>query len=137
MLAYIKPLYVLLLLASMCLHLGCARQSSIRQSNAPEINVAAAANLTDAFAEVAKQFTAETGVRVVYSFGATADLAKQIKNGAPFDLFAAADVEHVDGLGRQGLLTPGTRTLRTRETRRLDAAGEQHQPQPDRGRYTR
>jgi molybdate transport system substrate-binding protein len=109
--AYIRALCVSLLLASLCLHLGCARQSSTGQGNAPEINVAAAANLTDAFAEVAKQFTAETGVRVVYSFGATADLAKQIENGAPFDLFAAADVEHVNGLDRQGLLTPGTRAL--------------------------
>lgn len=79
-----------------------------------EINVAAAANLTDAFAEMGRQFTAQTGVRVVYSFGATADLAKQIENGAPFDLFAAADVEHVDGLMRKGLLTPGTQALYAR-----------------------
>ncbi|MBC7911232.1 MAG: molybdate ABC transporter substrate-binding protein [Pyrinomonadaceae bacterium] len=111
---FIKAFGVSLLLASMCFTLGCGRQSSTGQKNAPEINVAAAANLTDAFAEVAKQFTAETGVRVVYSFGATADLAKQIENGAPFDLFAAADVEHVDGLDSQGLLTSGTRALYAR-----------------------
>mgnify|MGYP003693728801 CR=1 FL=1 len=29
------------------------------------------------------------------AFGATADLAKQIENGAPFDVSAAADAEHV------------------------------------------
>lgn len=112
--ASIKALCVSLSLALICLNLGCSRQPSTGQSSAPEINVAAAANLTDAFAEVAKQFTAETGVRVVYSFGATADLAKQIENSAPFDIFAAADVEHIDGLERQGLLTPGTRALYAR-----------------------
>ena len=105
---------VSLVLANVVLILGCARKSSTEQSNAREINVAAAANLTDAFAEVAKQFTAETGVRVVYSFGATADLAKQIENGAPFDVFASADLEHVEELDHKGLLTPGSRALYAR-----------------------
>lgn|ERR1043166_2022762 len=104
-----------LTLASLCFASGCARQPpSSTQGGQPEINVAAAANLTDAFEEVAKQFTAETGVRVVYSFGATADLAKQIENGAPFDVFASADVSHVDQLNGEGLLTPGTRSLYAR-----------------------
>ncbi|MBV9210060.1 MAG: molybdate ABC transporter substrate-binding protein [Acidobacteria bacterium] len=109
-----KALSLSLLLASLCLIAACSRQSSNQPAGAQEINVAAAANLTDAFAEVAKQFTAETGVRVVYSFGATADLAKQIENGAPFDVFAAADVEHVDGLNNKGLLTQGTRAVYAR-----------------------
>jgi len=76
--------------------------------------VAAAANLTEAFAEVASQFTARTGISVVFSFGATADLARQIENGAPFDVFAAADTEHVIALEQKGLLTPGTRALYAR-----------------------
>jgi molybdate transport system substrate-binding protein len=87
------------------------------QSKAPgndELVVAAAANLTDAFAEIGPRFTSKSGIRVVFSFGATADLAKQIENGAPFDVFAAADTEHVEQLERKGLLTPGTRTLYAR-----------------------
>lgn len=80
----------------------------------PEIVVAAAANLTEAFAEVGPRFTSKTGVRVVFSFGATADLAKQIENGAPFDVFAAADTEHVEALERKGLLTQNSRTLYAR-----------------------
>ncbi len=116
MLASIKVLCMSLLLASLGINFACARRTpSTGQSNATtEINVAAAANLTDAFAEVAKQFTADRGVRVVYSFGGTTDLAKQIENGAPFDVFAAADVEHVEGLESKGLLTPGTRALYAR-----------------------
>ena len=76
-----------------------------------EITVAAAANLTDAFTEMGKEFTAQTGIRVRFSFGATADLAKQIENDAPFDLFASADVEHVGKLNALGLLAPGTDNL--------------------------
>lgn len=70
--------------------------------------MAAAANLSDSFAELARAFTAKTGVRVTFSFGATGDLATQIENGAPYDLFAAADVQHVDALKSKGLLAPET-----------------------------
>lgn len=94
---------------------ACQPQSSeTGHSRPPEIVVAAAANLTDAFAEVGPRFTSKTGVRVVFSFGATADLAKQIENGAPFDVFAAADTEHVERLEQKGLLTPGSRALYAR-----------------------
>lgn len=79
-----------------------------------EIIVAAAANLTDAFGELGRRFTARTGVRVTYSFGATADLARQVENGAPFDVYAAADVSHVEGLARENLLTEGTRFVYAR-----------------------
>jgi molybdate transport system substrate-binding protein len=79
-----------------------------KQADSQEITVAAAANLTDAFTEMGKEFTARTGISVRFSFGATADLARQIENGAPFDAFASADAEHVEKLKTLGLLTPGT-----------------------------
>lgn len=88
------------------------------QSQAPgengELIVAAAANLTDVFPEIGQRFTSKTGTPVVFSFGATADLARQIENGAPFDVFAAADTVNVDRLEHQGLLTPGSRALYAR-----------------------
>src|SRR6185295_10380013 len=93
---------------------GCRQRPAGDQQNTQEINVAAAANLTEAFAEVAKQFTAKSGIRVVYSFGSTADLTKQIENGGPFDLFASADVEHIDELGQKGLIVPDSRALYAR-----------------------
>jgi molybdate transport system substrate-binding protein len=65
----------------------------------------------DAFTEMEKAFTSRTGIRIRTSFGATADLARQIENGAPFDVFAAADVEHIDKLNKEGLLAPGTNQL--------------------------
>jgi molybdate transport system substrate-binding protein len=109
----LKP-FCLALIALLALA-GCARRASNESGvGQSEITVAAAANLSDAFVELGQEFTRRSGVRVVYSFGATADLAKQIENGAPFDLFAAADVEHLDALARAGLLAEGTQTLYAR-----------------------
>lgn len=96
-------------------NLGCERsRGAAPETSAAEITVAAAANLTEAFEVLAKGFTERSGIRVVNSFGSTASLAKQIENGGPFDVFAAADVAHVDELDRQGLLEPGTRALYAR-----------------------
>jgi molybdate transport system substrate-binding protein len=94
---------------------GCTSGTEKKgQNESQSLTIAAASNLTDAFAEIGPLFTSKTGVPVVFSFGATADLAKQIENGAPFDVFAAADTEHVEQLERKGLLTPGTRALYAR-----------------------
>lgn len=93
---------------------GCNSPPGTAESTTSEIVVAAASNLTEAFAEVGPRFTGKTGVRVVFSFGATADLAKQIENGAPFDVFTAADTEHPEELERKGLLTPNSRTVYAR-----------------------
>jgi molybdate transport system substrate-binding protein len=76
-----------------------------------KLTVAAAANLTDVFGQVASAFQAKTGVEVVFSYGSTAELATQIDNGAPFDLFAAADTEHVDSLVKTRKLTSDSRTI--------------------------
>ena len=103
------------LLSAVVIASACKSKSEqIDQAESQSLTVAAASNLTDAFAEIGPRFTAKTGIRVVFSFGATADLAKQIENGAPFDVFAAADTEHVEQLERQDLLTPGTRALYAR-----------------------
>jgi molybdate transport system substrate-binding protein len=102
------------LFSSFFISCNSRRNSTAAQPSSAEINVAAAANLTDAFTELGKVFTARTGIAVVYSFGATADLEKQIENGAPFDVFASADVEHVDRLNSQGLLTPQTSNIYAR-----------------------
>jgi molybdate transport system substrate-binding protein len=93
---------------------SCRRQVSTPATDRTELIVAAAANLTEAFAEIGPRFTSKTGIRVVFSFGATADLAKQIENGAPFDVFASADAGHVDQLERKGLIAPGSRALYAR-----------------------
>ena len=94
--------------------ISCRDASRTSQNHNSDLTIAAAANLTDAFAEIGPRFTSKTGIKVVFSFGATADLARQIENGAPFDLFAAADSEHVEQLEAKGLLTPGSRAIYAR-----------------------
>jgi len=73
-----------------------------------EITVAAAANLTQVAQTLGSEFEAQTKIHPVFSIGSTAQLTTQIENSAPFDVFLAADAEHVDKLDHEGLLTPGS-----------------------------
>jgi molybdate transport system substrate-binding protein len=77
----------------------------------PPLTVAAAANLSEVFEIVKQEFTRQTGIPVTLSFGSTQHLTQQIENGAPFDLFAAADREHIDKLKKEGLLAPSSDAL--------------------------
>lgn len=106
--------FLFVLIFTSCL-LSCShKQRENQPSRVDEINIAAAANLTDAFTELGKVFTSRTGIRVVYSFGASADLSRQIENDAPYDVFASADEENLDRLVNKGLITDGTRKLYAR-----------------------
>ncbi|WSS09498.1 molybdate ABC transporter substrate-binding protein [Microbispora sp. NBC_01189] len=58
---------------------------------AKEVNVFAAASLTETFTELGRTFeTAHPGTTVKFNFGSSATLAQQIVQGAPADVFAAA-----------------------------------------------
>lgn len=71
--------------------------------------VFAAASLTDALGEIGRSWTGPNGARVVFNFGGSALLARQIREGAPADLFLSADEIQMDGLGKAGLIVAGTR----------------------------
>ena len=109
----LRTLCIIITIACVLLVCGCYTRTS-GERDSKEITVAAAANLTDAFEELGKRFTSQTGIKVVYSFGSTADLTKQIENGAPFDVFAAADIEHIDELNTKGFVISDTRILYAR-----------------------
>ena len=108
------PGVCLLLISVSLLGISCRERPGTSQNQSSDLTIAAAANLTDAFAEAGARFTSKTGIKVVFSFGATADLARQIENGAPFDVFAAADSEHVEQLEVKGLLMPGSSAIYAR-----------------------
>lgn len=74
----------------------------------PALTVSAAADLIYAFTELGQAFEQQTGIPVVFNFGSTGQLAQQIEQGAPVDLFAAANVSFVDELAQQGRVLPGT-----------------------------
>lgn len=56
------------------------------------LRIAAAADLQPLLPTIAAQFTAQTGIQTQASYKASATLATSIINGAPFDLFLAADL---------------------------------------------
>jgi molybdate transport system substrate-binding protein len=56
-----------------------------------EVRVFAAASLTDVLTEIAARYERETGHTIVFNFGASSLLARQIAGGAPADLFLSAD----------------------------------------------
>lgn len=60
-------------------------------AQAATTSVAVAANFTDAANEIAAAFAAETEHEAVLSFGATGQFYTQITQGAPFEVFLAAD----------------------------------------------
>jgi molybdate transport system substrate-binding protein len=63
---------------------------------AAELSVFAAASLTDALREIGASYERETGEKVVFNFGASSTLARQINEGAPADLFLSADEAKMD-----------------------------------------
>jgi molybdate transport system substrate-binding protein len=75
------------------------------------LRVAAAADLALAFKEVGAAFEKESGKRVDFTFGSTGLLAKQIAEGAPFDVFAAANMSFVDDVVKDGSCLAETRAL--------------------------
>jgi molybdate transport system substrate-binding protein len=65
--------------------------------------VAAAANLNTVLTEIADQFASDRGIRVDIVFGASGTLTRQIQDGAPFELFLAADEQFPTQLTKAGL----------------------------------
>ncbi len=82
---------------------GCSR------SPGPTLTVFAAASTADVITQAAAGFEAARHVRVVTSFAGSSDLARQIKGGAPADVFLSADEKWMDELEKGGALAPGSR----------------------------
>ncbi len=73
------------------------------------VQVAVAANFSEPMRAIAEAFQAETGYQVTISIGSTGKHYAQIRNGAPFSIFFAADSERPRLLEAQGLGIAGTR----------------------------
>jgi molybdate transport system substrate-binding protein len=76
---------------------------------AGEVQVAVAANFTAPVQAIAVEFEKDTGNKVVASFGATGQFYAQIKNGAPFEVFLAADDSTPARLEAEKAIVPGSR----------------------------
>jgi len=87
---------------------------AVLPAGAAELHVAAAANLSNILPDLSTAFERQNKIHIVPSLGATAQLTQQIENGAPFDVFLSADVEHVDQLIRNGFVISNTRAIYAR-----------------------
>jgi molybdate transport system substrate-binding protein len=75
--------------------------------------------------EVAGAYEKGTGDKVVFNFGASSMLARQIEEGAPADIFFSADEAKMDGLASKGLIENGTRKDRLSNALVIVVAAEQ------------
>src|SRR5437016_6174954 len=80
--------------------------------DAAEITCFAAASLTDSLKEIDSAYEKQTGEKVVFNFGSSNFLARQIEEGAPADIFFSADEVRMDSLEKKGLLSRETRKSR-------------------------
>ena len=115
------------LVCGVMLALGCQKSEEAapapvaRETTAPavekpavestEIRVAAASDLTPAFQTLAKRFEQASGKKLSFSFAASGLLAKQIAEGAPFDLFASANEAFADEVVTKGACDGATKAL--------------------------
>lgn len=93
--------------------------------------VAVAANFSEVAERLAKDFERASGHKLTFVAGSTGKLYAQIYNGAPFDVFLAADQESTARLEKDGLAAAGSRftyatgrlTLWSREPGRIGRDG--------------
>lgn len=96
------------LLAFVLLWLCACRSEALTSDHAP-VRIAAAADLSRAFAELGPTLEQQFGYKITATFGSTGLLAKQLKEGAPYDLFAAANSTFVDDVVSRGVCDGATK----------------------------
>lgn len=106
----------LILIAAVALLAGCGRAATpTGPSTSPqperELIVFAASDLQFALGEISNAFAVAGHPKPSISFGSTGTLSQEIENGAPADVFFAADESYLIGLEQKGLVVPGTRQL--------------------------
>ena len=91
---------------------------------ADQVTVFAAASLKTALDEIAAAWGRANGHDVVLSYAGTPQLAQQIEQGAPADLFLSASADGMDDLQSKGLILPDSRRDLLGNTLVLVAHGE-------------
>jgi molybdate transport system substrate-binding protein len=83
--------------------------SGIGPGLAAELHVSAAASLSDVLNTAGREYERKRGDRVVFNYGASSTLARQIDEGAPADVFISADERKMDDLAKRGRIVPASR----------------------------
>ncbi len=88
---------------------GCASTPATKSAPEPvapiELDISAATTLRAALAKLAPGFEKANNAKLVFNFGASGVLQKQIEGGAPCDVFASASPKQVDALITAGLIS--------------------------------
>lgn len=79
-------------------------------THAEQIRVAVASNFAPVAECLSERFELQSGHKVMLAFGSTGKHYAQIVNGAPFDLFLAADSRRPELLEKEGRIIDGGRT---------------------------
>jgi len=77
--------------------------------HAEKISVSAAASLTESLQEIATVYQKQSGDTIVFNFGASGPLVRQIEAGAPADLFFSADEAKMNDAETKDLLIKSSR----------------------------
>ncbi len=72
----------------------------------PRLDVAAAADLRDAFEDLVPAFERACDCRVRVTYGSSGTFAAQIEQGLPVDVFFSANEAYIDRLARKDLVRP-------------------------------
>jgi molybdate transport system substrate-binding protein len=89
---------------------GLVLASEVTAQTTYEITISAAISLKNAFEDIGKIFLERNpGARLLFNFGGSGDLARQIEAGAPVDVFASAAPKDMDDLDRKDMIIKGTR----------------------------
>jgi molybdate transport system substrate-binding protein len=95
-----RPGFLIAALVAALATASCGSDDVARDDAAPpDVTVFAAASLTAAFTELGAAFTAATpGAEVTFSFAGSSELVAQLREGAPADVFASADLANMSVL---------------------------------------
>lgn len=100
----LKKIIIFLFLIVVLMFTGCST-SNDTSSNQNELIISAASSLTDALNEVKKSFEAENpDVTLSINYGGSGNLAQQIEQGAPVDLFLSASERFMNQVAEKGLI---------------------------------
>ncbi len=108
-----KNIFVLLItvIAAVEIQSSCCQADAQKRADSISLRVAAAADLTDAFKEIAEAFSKKAGIHIDLIFGASGQLTQQIEHGAPFDVFASASKSYIDEISSKHLTHPDTEKI--------------------------
>lgn len=104
-----------ILLITLLLLLGCGRSAGVEAALPDDAAVVparqtvfAAASLTNAFTALGREFEAgHPGVRVTFNFAGSQQLAQQLAQGAPGDVFASANEQQMEAAVDSGRIAAG------------------------------